>query len=143
MQIILTCDATLIDYVIDNFGMDMQLHTLFKGLKNREIAKIKFTQFQQFDPSKMRLELLSFLRFFAQVSINEVAFLKQIFNRKFDTDSEKNTNKVEIEEMWTKAVRREATHLLLLTKVNTGIREIKEKMSEMFQTDQIFEKMLF
>ena len=91
----------------------------------------------------MRLELLSFLRFFAQLSINEIAFLKQIFNRKSDTASEKNVNNTIIESMWTKAVKREAAHLLLLNKVNTGIREIKETMSEMFRTDETFERMLF
>ena len=63
---------------------------------------------------------MAFLRFFAELCLIEVPFLKQIFNRK-DEVAEK-TNSPEIKKLWAHALKREAVHLLILNKVNTGIR---------------------
>lgn len=95
----------------------------------------------------MRLQLMAFLRFFAEICLVEVPFLKQIYNRK-DEVAEKNHhiqnhNSKEIKKLWAQALKREAVHLLILNKVNTGIRQLKEQMSEIFEKDETFEEMLF
>lgn len=90
---------------------------------------------------------MAFLRFFAEICLVEVPFLKQIYNRK-DEVAEKNHhiqnhNSKEIKKLWAQALKREAVHLLILNKVNTGIRQLKEQMSEIFEKDETFEEMLF
>lgn len=69
---------------------------------------------------------MAFLRFFAEICLVEVPFLKQIYNQK-DEVAEKNhhiqnPNSPEIKKLWAHALKKEAVHLLILNKVNTGIR---------------------
>jgi len=54
-----------------------------------------------------------------------------------------STNSPEIKELWRKVVRREAAHLLLLSKPNVSIKDLKENMTEIFPKDDIFEEELF
>ena len=101
--------------------------------------------FDNFDAQKLRMQLIFFMRFLAQVCIHEVAFLKQIHNRKDDrieTVSSGHSNK-EVRKLWAQAVKKEAVHLLLLNKVNVSIQSLKQDMIEIFPKDEVFEEMLF
>ena len=77
-----------------------------------------FKCFPRFDSQKLRSQLIFFLRFLSQLCILEVSFLKQIYNRKDEKDSRVIP---EFKELWSKAVKKEAVHLLLLNKVNSNI----------------------
>ena len=131
------------DYVINNFGLDNQLQTLFGCLKNRSLDKIHFKKFGKFDAQKLRMQLILFLRFLAQLCVHEVAYLKQIYNQKEEKAEQESKNSPEIKEMWSKAMKKEAVHLLLLNKVNVNIQTLKEKMVEIFAKDNVFEDALF
>ena len=76
--------SSLIDYMIDNFGLDGQLKKLFDGIKYRKLTGKDFETHQNFDNAKLRVQLLCFLKFMIQLCICEVSFLKQIFNNKKD-----------------------------------------------------------
>lgn len=71
------------DYFISNFGLDKQLQHLIESLKNKnlDVDKIKKAVFQ-FDPNKLKLELISFLKLIVQICVCEISFLKQLVNRK-------------------------------------------------------------
>ena len=135
----------LMNFMINHFGLDGQLQTLFKCLKSLSLSKADFKKFDNFDAQKLRMQLIFFMRFLAQVCIHEVAFLKQIHSRKDDrieTVSSGHNNK-EVRKLWAQAVKKEAVHLLLLNKVNVSIQSLKQDMIEIFPKDEIFEEMLF
>lgn len=50
---------------------------------------------------------------------------------------------MEVREMWTKCMKREAVQLLMLHKVNVGIQTLKQEMSEVLAKDSVFEQQLF
>ena len=56
---------------------------LFESLKNKnlDVEKIKKAVFQ-FDPNKLKLELITFLKLIVQICVCEISFLKQLVNRK-------------------------------------------------------------
>ena len=140
----------LIDYVIDNFGLDGQLGKLFTGIKTKKLMEKDFSGYHNFDHKKLRVQLLFFLRFMIQVCVCEVSFLKQLYHSS-NVKDEKPDNykhiKIQNEEMkkeiWEKAIKKEAVHLLLLNKFNVGIEKLRESMLEIFKKDENFEKALF
>ena len=112
-------------------------------MKEQNLEKSHFSSFKRFDSQKLRLQLTFFLCFLAQLCVHESAYLKQIFNRKEDKADTPAENHDSIKAMWTKAMKKEAVHLLMLNKNNVGIKTLKEDMLEIFQKDNIFEEMLF
>lgn len=90
------------------------------------------------------MQLQAFLRFFVQISITEVSFLKQILDREVENETDDDSKNPEnLKNIWKHALKREAVHQLILNKVNTGIAEIKEQIPEIFDRDEVFEEMLF
>jgi hypothetical protein len=89
------------------------------------------------------MQLILFLRLLAQLCVHEVAYLKQIYNQKEEKAEQENKNPPEIKKMWSKAMKKEAVHLLLLNKVGVNIQTLKEKMVEIFAKDNLFEDALF
>jgi hypothetical protein len=75
--------------------------------------------------------------------VHEVAYLKQIYNQKEEKAEQESKNSPTIKAMWSKAMKKEAVHLLLLNKVNVNIQTLKEKMVEIFAKDNVFEDALF
>ena len=66
--------------------------------------------------------------------------MKQIYNRKDEKD---DRVRPEFKQLWFKAVKKEAVHLLLLNKVNSSIQILKQSMIEIYPKDEEFEKQLF
>lgn len=89
------------------------------------------------------MQLQAFFRFFVQISITEVSFLKQILDREAENLQENSVDPENIQKMWKHALKREAIHQLILNKVNIPIAEIKDELPEIFNEDEVFEKMLF
>ena len=73
--------------------------------------------------------------------------MKQVYNRKEEKAEVKhhiqNPNSELMKSTWAKALRKEAVHLLLLSKVNTGIQVLKGSMVEVFAKDEVYEEQLF
>lgn len=69
--------------------------------------------------------MTTFLCFLAQICMHESAYLKQIFNRKEDKADIPAENLSNIKDMWTRAMRKEAVHLLMLNKNNVNIQTLK------------------
>ena len=74
---------------------------------------------------KLRHQLTSFLLILSQLCIYETAYMKQIFNRK-DEDMEsinscESSSFPEFKDLWKQVARREAVHLLMLSKSNINI----------------------
>ena len=76
---------TIIDYIMENTGLDKQLNILFDGVINRklvykdfEVSSSGFMPKKEpaFDPDKLRLHLTIFLRFMIQLCLCEVSMLK-------------------------------------------------------------------
>ena len=75
--------SSLFDYVINNFGLDKQLFHLLDGLRSKSINADKIIKsVHKFDPNKLKLELISFLKLIIQICTCEISFLKQLINRK-------------------------------------------------------------
>ena len=81
--------------------------------------------------------MIFFLRFLSQLCIHEAAYMKQLYSRKDEKDQRVNE---EFKALWTKVVKKESVHLLLLNKVNTSIQVLKQGMTEIFPNDEQFEK---
>jgi len=79
------------NFVIDNFGLDGQLQVLIQGLKKEILRPMEFKRYKGFDSEKLRVQLVFFLRFLAQICVHEVAYLKQIYSRK-DKDERQEEN---------------------------------------------------
>jgi hypothetical protein len=75
-------ENSMFEYTIENFGLDNQLHELIEGIKNRNLDQEVFKKHPNFDPSKLKVELHTFLKFIVQLCISEISFLKQLINRK-------------------------------------------------------------
>lgn len=140
--------TSMIDFIINNSGLDGQLSILFRGLSTRKLVLKDFTSIDKtFDPDKLRIHLTIFLRFLIQLCICEVSFLKQIFNRK-EIKAEKqhhikNDNSEEARALWKDAIKKEAVHLLMLNKVNTSIADLKQCMAGALVKDETFQDVLF
>ena len=72
----------MFEYTVENFGLDQQLNELIQGIKNRNLDQEVFKKYPNFDPVKLKVELITFLKFIVQLCICEVSFLKQLINRK-------------------------------------------------------------
>ena len=136
------------DYFINNFGLDKQLTHLLVGLKSKSLNAEKLIKaVYQFDPNKLKLELISFLKLIIQICTCEVSFLKQLINRKDEKAQQQhhiqNKNSENVTKIWKLAVKKEAVHLLLLNKVNSSIGVLKESMIEVLAKDEHFEEALF
>lgn len=100
IQVLLTMDSfddevqssqeRLIDFLINNFGIDKQLQTLLKGLRAQNLSKSHFEGFQKFDSEKLRAQLIFFLRLISQLCIYESSFMKQLYSRKDEKDNRAN-----------------------------------------------------
>ena len=143
----LDLDASIFNNFIFKFGLDGQLSTLLRGLRDNSLQERDFKGFKKakkYDSAKLRSELVYFLRLLIQICISEVTFMKQI--------NAKNDGKVDlsveiqnsIKGMWSNTMKKEAVHLLMLNKLNANIQVLKESQSiEILAKDQVFEDALF
>ena len=156
LQILLACDDTdqwssqagtrdnsgfLIDYMIDNFGLDGQLSKLFQAINNNKLIFKELEACKNFDHAKLKTEIILFLKLMIQTCICEVSFLKQLYTVKEDQQAFSDNNFEK--SIWESAIKKEAVHLLLLNKFNVGIEELRSNMLEVFKKDERFENMLF
>ena len=68
-QMILSLDnnCQVFDYFLTNYGLDSQLKVLISSIKNSSLVKTDFAKFKNFDPQKLRVELIFFLRLIIQI----------------------------------------------------------------------------